>query len=187
MHTDEQSILKQITARDERAIEAMTAAYGALCRRIAQNILGSAADAEEVCSEAMFRAWNAIPAHPPAHLRAYLITLTRRIAFDWQKAETRAKRGGGEIPLALDELAECIASKDSVEDALDRRALLTEINRFLGSLTAGKRRIFIERYMMLMPLADIAEEHGMQETAVRMALSRMRKALRKQLEEGGYL
>lgn len=165
----------------------MAAAYGAVCRRTAQNILSSAADAEEVCNDALFRAWNAIPAHPPAHLQAYLITLTRRIALDKHKADARLKRGGGEVPLALDELSECIAGADSVEAAVDRNTLKEEINRFLGRLSAEKRRMFIERYVMLMPIADIAERHAMSADAAKMAISRMRKTLRRHLEQEGYL
>ncbi|MBR4200816.1 MAG: sigma-70 family RNA polymerase sigma factor [Oscillospiraceae bacterium] len=187
MYSDDRTIIQQIAARDERAIEAMAAAYGTVCRRIAKNILGNAADAEEVCNEALFRAWNAIPAHPPVHLQAYLITLTRRIAFDLLKTNNRFKRGGGDVPLALEELAECVAAPDSVEAAIDRSTLKAEIDRFLDRLSAEKRRIFIERYTMLMPTAEIAAAHGMQENAVRMALCRMRKALRQTLEKEGYL
>ena len=187
MNRTDRQIIEQIAERDERALEAMTAEYGAVCRRIAQNILGSPADAEETCNEAFFRAWNAIPAHPPVHLQAYLITLTRRIALDRQRTESRLKRGGGEIPLALDELSECIASPESVEQTLDRKALQAEIDRFLGSLTAEKRRIFIERYTMLMPVQDIAQHHAMTAEAVRMTLSRMRRKLRELLEKEGYL
>lgn len=187
MHQNDKHIIERIAARDERALEAMAAAYGAVCRRTAQNILSSAADVEEVCNDALFRAWNAIPAHPPEHLQAYLITLTRRIALDKHRAESRIKRGGGEVPLALDELAECIAARDSVEAAVDRNTLKAEIDRFLGRLSTEKRRIFIERYVMLMPVSDIAARHAMTADAAKMALSRMRKALRTQLEQEGYL
>ena len=61
------------------------------------------------------------------------------------------------------------------------------MNRFLGALSASKRRIFMERYGALMPIRDIAILHGMTEDAVKKALSRMRQALRKHLEEEGYL
>lgn len=187
MQISDQEIIEQITARDERALETLSVRYGAVCRRIAQNILGSEKDAEEAFNDVLLRAWNALPAHPPAHLQAYLITLTRRIALDQYKERNRIKRGGGQTAAALSELEECIASPETVEAAADRRALAAEIDRFLEQLTAEKRRIFIERYTMLMPTGDIAKRHGMTDAAVKMALSRMRRALREQLKKEGYL
>lgn len=187
MNVNEKQIIEQIRSRDERALEAMTAAYGRFCRKTAQNILGNAADADETFNDALYRAWNAIPQNPPAHLQAYLITLTRRIALDRLRAEHREKRGGGEVPVALDELSECIASGDSVEAILSRNALRTSMERFLDTLSEEKRRIFIERYTFLMPVGEIAKRHGTTPAAVKMSLSRMRRALKKHLEEEGLL
>ena len=48
-------------------------------------------------------------------------------------------------------------------------------------------QLFLERYGTLMPIHEIAEQHGMSEDAVKKALSRMRQALRKHLEQEGYL
>ena len=187
MAANDTQIIAQITARDERALEALADAYGKICRKTALNILGNPADAEEAFNDALFRAWNAIPMNPPAHLQAYLITLTRRIALDKRRAEGREKRGGGEVPVALSELEECIASGDSVEAALNHNALRDAMNDFLGTLSDEKRRIFIERYTFLMPPREIARRHAMTSASVRMALGRMRKALKQYLEEEGLL
>ena len=187
MDVKEQQIIAQIRSRDERALEAMTAAYGKICRKTAQNILGNAADADEAFNDALYRAWNTVSSNPPAHLQAYILTLTRRIALDRLRAERREKRGGGEVPVALDELSECIASGDSVESILSRNALRTAMERFLDTLSEEKRRIFIERYTFLMPPDEIARRHATTPAAVRMSLSRMRRALKKHLEEEGLL
>ncbi len=187
LNAKDKQIIEQITARNERALETLTDAYGKLCRSIAQNILGNAADADEAFNDALYRAWNAIPQNPPAHLQAYIITLTRRIALDRCKAANREKRGGGEVPLALSELGDCVASEENVEAVLNRNVLRTALNEYLDTLSDEKRRIFIERYTMLMPAGEIARRHGMTTAAVNMALSRMRKALRQYLDEEGLL
>ena len=187
MNAKDEQIIAQITARDERALEALTDAYGKICRKTAQNILGNSADADEAFNDALFRAWNAIPMNPPAHLQAYLITLTRRIALDQCRSDSRKKRGGGEVPVALSELEECVASEENVEAILNRNALRTAMNEFLETLSDEKRRIFIEWYTFLMPPGDIAKRHAMATASVRMALSRMRKALKQFLEEEGLL
>lgn len=187
MQTDEKQIIALIQSHDEQALQMLTDAYGDLCKRIALNILGNERDAEETFNDALYNAWNAIPSNPPEHLQAYLITLTRRAAINRYRADNRQKRGGGQVPVALSELEECIASGENVEAQISRNALRDEMNRFLGALSASKRRIFMERYGALMPIRDIAILHGMTEDAVKKALSRMRQALRKHLEEEGYL
>ena len=187
MRTEDKIIIEQIAARDERALETLAALYGEICRRTARNILGSDADAEEALNDALYRAWNAIPASPPVHLQAYLITLTRRIALDMRKSQTRSKRGGGTVPAALSELEACISADSDVEQAVDRTLLRDAIDRFLMQLSTEKRRIFIERYTLFLRTAEIAERHGMTDSAVNMALSRIRKALHTFLEEEGFL
>ena len=187
MQTDEKQIITMIQNRDEQALTMMSDAYGDLCRRTAMNILGNERDAEESFNDALYSAWNAIPQNPPEHLQAYLITLTRRAAINRYRSENRQKRGGGQVPVALSELEECIASGENVEAQISRNALLAEMNRFLGTMSANKRHIFLERYGTLMPIHEIAEQHGMSEDAVKKALSRMRQALRKHLEQEGYL
>lgn len=187
MQTDEKQLIAQIQARDEHALEVMYDAYGDLCRRTAYNILNNERDAEEAFNDALYNAWNAIPANPPAHLQAYLLTLTRHIAINRYRTETRQKRGGGQVPVALEELNECLASGENVEAQISRNAMLAEMNRFLGSVSSSKRRIFLARYGTLMSVREIAAEYGMYEDAVKKALSRMRQALRKHLEQEGYL
>ena len=98
MNAKDEQIIAQITARDERALEALTDAYGKICRKTAQNILGNSADADEAFNDALFRAWNAIPMNPPAHLQAYLITLTRRIALDKCRADSRKSAAAERFP-----------------------------------------------------------------------------------------
>ena len=48
-----------------------------------------------------------------------------------QKAE---KRGGGALPLALDELSECVPAPGRVEHALEEQELADSIDRFLRTL-----------------------------------------------------
>ena len=182
MNSTDQKIIANIIARDERALEELSAVYGDLCRNIARNILNNPQDAEEALNDALFQAWNAVPKQPPAHLQAYLITLTRRIALDRCKSENRLKRGGGQVPAVLSELENCISADDNVEQITDRRALTEAVNRFLETLPAEKRRVFIERYSFLMSAEEIAKRHGMSSAAVSMQLSRTRARLKKFLK-----
>ena len=183
---------KQIIAlfwnRDERALDAAATGHGAYCRAIAEHMLGSAGDAEECWNDALLRAWNAIPPERPAHLRAYLAKLTRRLAIDRLRASGAEKRGGGELPLVLDELAECIpGGAGDAEDAALTKALGEAVSRFLKTLPARERTVFVRRCFFAEPNWRIALDLGMRANAVAASLRRTREKLRAYLEKEGYI
>ena len=101
-------------ARDERAVEESRAKYGGWCLAAAENILSSREDAEECVNDALLRAWNAIPPERPLYLGAFLAAIVRRLALDRYRAETAEKRGGCEVRLCLDELAEAVGAGGGV-------------------------------------------------------------------------
>lgn len=179
-------ILALFSARDENAIAAADAAYGALCRKIAQNILGNAQDAEECVNDMLLAAWNSIPPEPE-HLRAYLAALTRNLALNRLQRQNAQRRGGGELPLVLEELAEILPASETVETAVDSRALTDAIAAFLRGITPRARRVFLLRYFSAMPVSDVAKALMLNENTVKSILMRTREKLRVYLEKEGYL
>ena len=63
--TEDRQILDLFTARDEKALKAVSRKYGGACRHIAAEILHSEEDAKEVFNDALFNLWNAIPPAVP--------------------------------------------------------------------------------------------------------------------------
>ena len=114
---DDETIVELYWKRDASAISATDEAYGAYCRALAFRILGSREDAEECANDTWVRLWNAIPPQRPRSLRMFAAKIARNLAFHRCEARTAAKRGGGELPLVLDELAECLPDAQSVEGA----------------------------------------------------------------------
>ena len=57
---DDKRILLMLNNRDEQALKESVQLYGALCRSVARNILGSDEDAEECLNDALLRVWQAI-------------------------------------------------------------------------------------------------------------------------------
>lgn len=114
---DDETIVELYWKRDASAISATDEAYGAYCRALAFRILGSREDAEECANDTWVRLWNAIPPQRPRSLRMFAAKIARDLAFHRCEARTAAKRGGGELPLVLDELAECLPDAQSVEGA----------------------------------------------------------------------
>lgn len=173
--------------RDEQAIRATDQKYGRFCHAIAYNILASHEDAEESVNDTYSGAWNAMPPHRPRVLSAFLAKLTRRISLNRWRSRNAAKRGGGEVPLALDELAECIPAGQDVARAVEMKELAAAVRRFLSGLSEHERDIFVSRYFYLAPVAEISEKFGFTESKIKSMLFRIRGRLRRKLQEEGLL
>jgi len=178
---DEKAIINLYWQRSQQAIAETAAKYGALCTHIARNILSSREDAEESVNDTYLAAWNTMPPQRPVHLSAYLSKLTRYISLDKWKQRSRLKRGGGEVPLCLEELSEIVSGKESLENDLIRRETLAAVNRFLGTLPEAEQQIFLRRYWYAEPIGDIAARFGFSESKVTSMLHRTRSKLKKQL------
>ena len=98
---------------------------------------------------------------------------------------TAEKRGAGQVPLALDELQECIPAAESTDQIVDDIVLVDLLNRFLASMPAEKRRIFMRRYWYLSPITEIATDFSVSESKVKMSLLRSRNELKLLLEKEG--
>ncbi len=157
--------------RDEQAIAETARKYGGACESMARRFLPAAEDA-------YLSLWNTIPPQRPAHLGAYLFRTVRNGAFSRFRAGAAQKRGGGETDAALDELAECVAGRESVERAVEMRELAEAVNAFLHTLSRNDRIIFTARYYLALPAAAIAEKLGCREGRVHTSLCRSRKKLR---------
>ena len=89
----------------------------------------------------------------------------------------------------LDELAECADSSQSwnAEAAYEAKELGEAINRFAMGLPERERSLFVRRYFFAEDIAVIAKKYRMTENNVTVSLSRIRKKLRKNLAEGGFI
>ena len=79
---EDAAIVALYWARDEQALAETAAKFGAYCRKIADNILHSAHDAEECENDTWLAAWNSMPTNRPARLAPYLGRITRNLALD---------------------------------------------------------------------------------------------------------
>ena len=183
---EDRKIVDLFFERSEKAIAETAIKYGAYCNAIAFNILASSEDAEECVSDSYMKLWSAIPPQRPDSLKSFLGRITRNLALDRWDRLSAEKRGGGELPLALEELSECIAAERGVEQELDRAGLARVINGFLGELSPGPRQVFVRRYWYLESIKDIAENTGSSESSVKTSLHRSRTALKEKLEKEGF-
>lgn len=182
----DEDIINLYFSRDSRAIEETDSKYGRYCHQIAMQILGNPQDAEETVNDTWFRTWSSIPPCRPAVLKLYLAKMTRNLAFDRYRFQTAQKRGSGEMELALEELGDCIGSRQSVDDALNKAELTASIHRLLQTLPPRHRCVFIRRYFFVESIEQISARYGIRKSNVLMILTRVRKKLKAHLIKEGF-
>ena len=184
--TDPQ-IIELYFRRSERAISETAARYGRLFFQISYNILHNHEDAEECVNDTYLTAWNKIPPTKPNSLSVFLSKITRRLSIDKWRRNSAAKRGGGQLTLAVEELDRTLSSGEDLEENFIRSELTRDLNAFLNKLPDQDRRVFICRYWYMDSVADIASDFGFTQGKVRTMLMRTRNKLKVYLEKkGGY-
>lgn len=183
----DEEILNLYWMRDERAIMESQKSFGAYCYSIAIHILHTREDSEECVNDTWFRAWTAIPPGRPKHLALFLGTITRNLSFDRWKHKNAMKRGHGELEAVLEELEECLPSRNTTEEMVEEAQLQSCLNRFLGTLKEKERNIFLRRYWYAEECSEIAERYDMKLNTVKTTLFRVRGKLRKYLEQEGVV
>lgn len=184
---DDRAIIALYNVRDEQAIAETAHKYGAHCLSIAENILHSLSDSEECVNDTWLNTWNSIPPASPNSLRAWLSRITRNLALNRLAARSADKRAGEHYTTALEELSECIAAPTDTESEVIRReeaeVLAKSLNRFLQTLPARDRDVFLGRYYFLYSAKEIARRLEMRENYVRNVISRTREKLRDHLRK----
>ncbi len=182
---EDKQIVELYWARSETAISETEKKYGRYCHYIAYQILYNDEDAKEVVNDTYLKTWNTVPPHRPDPLKTYVGTISRQLALDVYK-EQHAQKRGGQVPLVLDELSECIPDNDSGADIGESVALSDALNRFIWALPQRTRNIFVRRYFYMSTIAEIAKDFSMKESNVTMHLLRTRKKLEQFLKKEGF-
>lgn len=184
---DDEQIVDLYWARSEIAISETANKYGRYCHSIAYNILHNNEDSEECVNDTYMRAWGAVPPQRPNRLSAFLGKITRNLSLNRYEKYTAQKHGEGQVPMALDELQECIPVSDNVEQVIEDAELVELFNHFLATLPQEVRKIFMRRYWYLSSIKEIAEDYGFNESKVKMILLRARNELKQILEKEGVV
>lgn len=181
---DDRTIIQHYWDRDECAITETDEKYGSYCHKIAENILENSEDAKECVNDTYLKTWNSVPPEWPKIFPAFIGKIVRNTAFNYYTRIHAQKRGGSMTEVVLEELDECIPDKNA-EFIQDDSELTGIINTFLESLSERNREIFVLRYWYNEKISYIAATMKMSENSVFSVLNRMRRKLRKILEEKG--
>ncbi len=183
---DDKKIIDLYWKRSEQAISETESKYGRYCRAVSYGILADKEDSEECVNDTWLKVWNSIPPDRPERLAPYLGKMTRWLSLSRLRANNSLKRGGGELPLVLEELAETLDSGFNTEKQLEIKELNHVIRELLDQLGKDERDIFLCRYWYVLPISKIAAKTGFSESKVKTMLFRTRKKLLRKLKEEGY-
>ena len=186
LNMEDSRIIELFFERSESAISELENKYGRLFQRIADNILNNEADAQECVNDTYLGIWNAIPPERPQSLIAYACRVARNISLKRYEYNMAAKRNSN-FDLAIDELSESLASEYDVETEVEQAELTETIEKFMDSLEANDRIIFMRRYYFSDPYEDIAQMVGISQKNVSVKLTRIRKKLRVYMQDHGYI
>ena len=180
---EDAKIIDLYWARNEDAITHTELTYGKKLRTLAQRIVLSREDAEESVSDTYMKAWETIPPQRPNYFFAYLAKICRHFALDKLDWKNAAKRKA-EVVSLTQEMELCIPD-ESRERELEGKEIVRALNRFLGTLSAENRVVFLRRYWYMDSIAEIAVRYGFSESKVKTLLHRTRKNLRDYLAKEG--
>ena len=182
---EDREIIALYFARSEDAISETDKKYGKYCHYIAYRILNDNEDAREIVNDTYLKVWDTVPPKNPSPFKSYLGMISRQFSINAYIQKRRQKRGG-QIPLMLVELAECLPAESSPADETEALAIRDALNRFIRSLPEQTQKVFVRRYWYASSIDEIAKEYGMNKNSVGVTLMRTREKLREFLKKEGF-
>lgn len=189
MSGPEKELVDKLRARDEAAFTEVVSLHHRALVRLARSFVGSDAAAEEVAQETWVAVLDGIGSFEE---RSSLKTWLFRILVN--RARTRAKRQGREVPFEVDDEAHPDDHRFSragfwsgprpwAESDIDDRRVLEIVRRRLDDLPPAQRAVVVMRDVEGLDAKDVCNVLGIEETHQRVLLHRGRAKLRHAIEK----
>ena len=183
---DDEKIVELYWDRNEKAIEETDFKYKKYLFSIAYNVVHDRLDCEECLNDTYLGAWNAMPPSRPNVLKAFLTTITRRIAIKRYHSNMRQNVIPSEMTVSLSELEDFVAGDEDVGAEFDAERLGRVISDFVRSLSPRRQFLFMSRYYIADPIDTIAKDLRLSRSMVNKELAAIRIALKEKLESEGF-
>jgi RNA polymerase sigma-70 factor (ECF subfamily) len=141
------------------------------------------ARAQDVCQEALLRAWKhpQVLSRPPAAMRSWLFTVARNIVIDeWRSRRAHAETITPEPPEPPEPAAGSLG-----EEEVDQLLQSWTVSEALGRLSAEHRAVLLECYYQGRTVSEAAHRLGVPQGTVKSRTHYALRALRLALEEMG--
>lgn len=179
---EDEKIIELYCQGSESAIIESEKKYGAAIKRLSFGITDSMEDAAECLNDTLMTAWKTVATVKPDNLGSYLFKIARNLSLDMLRKQNTAKRQEN-MAVALSELEDCIPDKSVCAQAVEGNELSEVIDEWLASIDKDKRQIFMRRYFLMEPVEVLSKKLGVKKNTAASILRRLRKYLKKYLEE----
>ena len=180
--TDDE-IVELYFKRDEEAIRLTEERYGRLIFKVAYNILGDRQYAEQCENDTYLGIWNAVPPERPTRFAAFAVRIARCAAISKYREEKGKSRIPSELTVSMEELYGALGGEEVIASKTENEELKRLINEYVRGLGEKRRYIFVGRYYMAESVEEIARALGITESAVYKELTKIKRGLKKHLEE----
>ncbi|HTZ71119.1 MAG TPA: sigma-70 family RNA polymerase sigma factor [Acetobacteraceae bacterium] len=171
------ALMARIVAGDEAALRDVALLHGGRVLRLAQRMLGSAAEADEVAQDTLLRVWQHAADWDQARagLPGWMSMIAWRLCADRLRAPSRHAH-------VNIELADDVPSREpDAETALMRAQSMSLIQRALQALPARQRAAFLLFYVEEVSGQEAADILGLRLRAFWSLLHRAREAVERQV------
>ncbi len=168
--SDEQALLQRLRNGEDAAFGELFELHAAAVRRLAQSLASDRSEAEDITAETFFRVLQALRrgSGPRDYVRAYLLTVARRVSWEWHGARR-------DVPVSDDEL-NFRAGVGS--DSHQRTAEHTLITTAFTSLPERWRTVLWQTEVEGEQPAMVATHFGLSANATAALARRARQGLR---------
>ncbi|GAA3535935.1 sigma-70 family RNA polymerase sigma factor [Amycolatopsis ultiminotia] len=168
--SDEQALLKRLRAGEDAAFGELFELHAAAVRRLSQSLASDRSEAEDITAETFFRVLQALRrgAGPRNYIRAYLLTVARRVSWEWHGARR-------DVPVTDDELTfRAGAGADTHAKTAERTLITTAFT----SLPERWRTVLWQTEVEGEQPAMVAPNFGLSANATAALARRARQGLR---------
>ncbi|MBP7633027.1 sigma-70 family RNA polymerase sigma factor [Candidatus Ozemobacteraceae bacterium] len=170
-------LVREALRGSAHAFEALVSRHQQGVYRFLYHFMGNAADAEDITQETFLNIHRKLKSHNPAQsFTSWMITIARNLAISHHRRRT---------PSPLDPALLAAAIKDvtpTPESELLAKEAGEEVHAALQRLPEEIREVLIMRYLMDIPLQQVAEMLNIPEGTAKSRLFKARNVLREQME-----
>lgn len=167
--------LAAVRRGDEEALRQIIQKYTPYVSAIIRNMTGlGMEDIEEVSADVFLALWQNADKPNPLKLKAYLGAIARN------KAKNKLRQTHFNLPLEENMI---VIPEDSLINALNEEEERRAVKRAVYSMKNPDREIFLRHYYFMQPVARIASEMNMGQSAIKHRLQRGREKLKNILGE----
>jgi len=168
--SDEQALLQRLRNGEDAAFGELFELHAAAVRRLAQSLASDRSEAEDITAETFFRVLQALRrgSGPRDYVRAYLLTVARRVSWEWHGARR-------DVPVSDDELT---FRAGAGADTHTRTAEHTLITTAFTSLPERWRTVLWQTEVEGEQPAMVATHFGLSANATAALARRARQGLR---------